>query len=274
MAVYKEWTKFCEKMHLTSIPCKTPDDVIKEGYIGDFFALKHDVECKVRKAYKLCQIEHQAGLRGVYYVQHYLLGNKKNLSLLKKMKDMGATISYHHDVMDSNGGNILEAIRDFRSKIDDFEQNGFSTVTVCQHGNPVLERVGYTSNRDFLRNEKVKEEFSGVYDIMVNFKEKIGNYVYISDSGGKWSIVTDPENNDREKSKDIPLAGIDEVLSVVEKERRVIISVHPHRWHKNKLTSFIFSTRFKLVRGFARMLIKIPFMKKFMSKHFELAKRL
>lgn len=274
MATLKEWKKLCKHLNNTRIPCKTPDSILREGYQGDFFILKHDVECKVKKAYKLCQIEAEEGLCGVFYVQHYLLKNTKNLKLLKKMQGMGAIISYHHDVMDLNGGDIERAKSDFRAKLCDFEQKGFFVSTVCQHGNPVIERVGYHSNRDFFRNSEVQKEFSSVSDIMVNFKEKIGDYVYVSDSGLKWNIVTDPENNDRVESNNLSLNSTKDVLSVVEKDKRVIISVHPHRWHKNKLTSMLFAVRFKLIRGIARILMKIPFFKKIMSRRFGLAKRI
>ena len=35
--------------------------------------------------------------------------NKKNINILRKIQELGHEVSYHHDVMDSNIGNITEA---------------------------------------------------------------------------------------------------------------------------------------------------------------------
>ncbi len=275
MAVYKEWKSFCNGLNKLDVPCKSLCAIIEEEYKGSFFALKHDVESKVKKAYKLCKIESDAGFKGTYYVQHYLLKKEKNVKLLKKMQDMGAEICYHHDVMDANRGDMEKATADFEQKIGDFKALGFYTRTVCQHGNPVVERVGYSSNRDFFRKEETQKLFSETADVMVNYKEKIGDYVYISDAGKKWKIIYDPENNDiiNSDDKNVVLQDLREVVGTVEEDKRVIISTHPHRWARNSFTSFLGTLKFKLIRGIAKILLKIPFMKKLMARFYYLAKK-
>jgi len=58
---------------------------------------------------------------------------------------MGHEISYHYDVLDSSHGDMEKAIDEFENNKQRFEELGFALKTVCQHGNPVVERVGYTS---------------------------------------------------------------------------------------------------------------------------------
>lgn len=275
MPVYKQWKKFCEKLKNIEIPSKALGELTLVEQKGDFFALKHDVENKVKKAYKLCKIESDAGIKGTFYVQHYLLEKKKNVALLKKMQSLGAEICYHHDVMDSTRGDYQKALDEFREKFGDFEKLAFNLVTVCQHGNPVVERVGYHSNRDFFRKESTVMLFPETLDVMVNYKAKVGEYVYISDAGRKWKIIFDPENNDilPSEDKDVSLDGLDEVIKVIEKERRVIVSTHPHRWNRNAFTSALSSFKFRAIKATAKILLKIPFMKKLMSRFYYLAKK-
>ena len=180
--VYKRWDDFCEKLAsngIVSIPVReiAPPNL-------DFLTLKHDVETDVKKAYRLATIEHKYGHRGSYYVQAYLMHDAANIRMLQEMQQMGHEISYHYDVMDSCKGDLEKAIAEFEQNRLLFEQNGFTIETVCQHGNPVVERIGYTSNRDFFRSEKVRALYPHIVDVMVNLKSDVPtNFTYYSDAG-------------------------------------------------------------------------------------------
>lgn len=247
---------------------------------SSFIVLKHDVETNVKSAFKIAQIENKYGHCGSYYVQAYLLDDQKNVEMLKQMHEMGHEISYHYDVMDANSGDIELAIKDFEKNVVKFKQNGFNLVTLCQHGNPIVERKGYTSNRDFFRNEKVQQKFSDLADVMVDFKEKAGGkieYLYFSDAGRKFKLIFDPINNDVIPSddKNISFENLNAVYSYVEYlGANAIISMHPHRWVKSKIKYVVKTAIFKVIRATAKVLSKIPFMKKFMSKYYYLAKKL
>ncbi len=236
----------------------------------EFVCLKRDVECKVKKAYKLCLAESKLGLKSTYYVQHDLLKKERNVSYLKKMQALGADICYHQDVMDANGGNVEKALLDFENKLNDFVSLGFCGATVCQHGNPIANREGYTSNRDFFRSEIVCKKHSEIVDVVVNMSQKTGTYTYISDVGRSWKEVLDPE---QDGSKTRKLGGINEVIATTQKEKRVIISVHTHRLNANKFTEKISSIKFNFIRRTARLLMRIPFLKKFMARFYYLARK-
>ncbi len=276
---YKCWDEFCEELHnqgVHSVPAKS---LMCERFASNYVVLKHDIETNVLNAFKMAEIEYKWGHSGSYYVQAYLLENEKNITMLQKMQKMGHEISYHYDVMDANGGDILAAMADFEAKCDMFEKNGFHLVTLCQHGNPIVERKGYTSNRDFFRNETVKKKFYNLADIMVDFKEKAfegTDYLYFSDVGRKFKLIYNPINNDLIPSddKNIPFDDLDLLWNyVTEQKVNAIISTHPHRWVKSKAKYIIKTVMFKAVKTVAKLLIKIPFMKKFMSKYYYLAKK-
>ncbi len=276
---YKYWDSFCRRLaeqKVHSIPAR---QLMTEQPQRPYLVLKHDVETNVASALKMAQIEHHYGHTGSYYVQAYLLSDEKNLAMLQQMQQLGHEISYHYDVMDSTGGNIPEAIAVFAENAALFEKNGFPLVTLCQHGNPVVERKGYHSNRDFFRNPAVQERFPQLTDIMVDFKEKaLGTteYLYFSDAGRKFKLIFDPINNDVIPSddKNIPFDSLDALLLFIqEKDANAIISTHPHRWVKSKAKYLVKTAVFKTVRAAAKLLLKIPFLKKFMSRYYYLAKK-
>ncbi|MBO5411734.1 MAG: hypothetical protein J6A38_01455 [Clostridia bacterium] len=272
--VYKKWEQVCrffKEKGVYSIPAQEV-----QGNADQYLVLKHDVETNVKRAYNIAKIEHKYGHRGSYYVQAYLLKNQKNLILLKKIQEMGHEISYHYDVMDSNKGDMEKALIEFEENRKSFEENGFLIKTVCQHGNPVIERKGYTSNRDFFRSERVQELYPNLSDIMVDYAQKKGlQYTYYSDAGRKFKLIFDPFNNDLVNSddKNIVYENLESLLASINVEGGNIISIHPHRWTKLYITYLFHATFFYSAKFIAKILIKIPFIKRILEKHYNLAKK-
>jgi len=271
--VYSIWEQFCSDLMergIKSIPAK---EVVSDA--NRFLVLKHDIENDVPKAYELARIENKFGHRGSFYVHAYLLDDEKNVVLLRKMQEMGHEISYHHDVMDSNQGNLDCALSEFENNRRRFEALGFHVETVCQHGNPIIERVGYTSNRDFFRSDRVQQAYPDIADIMVDFQDKYRtHYSYYSDAGRKFNLIFDPINNDILPSdeKNIPYENLDALLASLS--QKAIISTHPHRWTKSATEYIVREKGFQAIKKVAKLLVRIPMMKKLMSRYYYLAKKL
>lgn len=276
MFYYENWDQFCSRLTKTAVECVRACDVSVRHLNHQFVVLKHDVESKPSKALKLAQIEHKHGIRGSYYVQAYLLDEAKDLKVLKEIASLGHELSYHYDVLDASSGDLEKANIDFQSKLEKFKQSGFELTTVCQHGNPVKNRVGYSSNRDFFRNENIALQYNYMTDIVVNFKEKkLVSYLYVSDAGYKWNIISDPENNDRVKGlPDIVLKSFDDILSEVKKGNSLIVSTHPHRWEKHRIIIFLNIWLFKLVRIVFKTLSQNKLIKSVLNRFYYLAKKI
>lgn len=275
MFLYKEWECFCNILSQEGFHSIPASCVTKE--IKGYLVLKHDVETDVSSAYHIAEIEQKYGHRGSYYVQAYLLKEPKNVERLQKMQYMGHEISYHYDVMDSCYGDMELAIKEFEANRKMFESNGFPVVTVCQHGNPVVERKGYHSNRDFFRNPKVRDIYPEISDIMVNYPEKHGTkYQYFSDAGRVFRKIYDPFNNDivPSDSKNIPYRNLKELQSVLQKTGGNIVSIHPHRWESSAAVFFLRNVIFKIMKATAKVLVRIPLLKKTMSRFYYLAKKI
>ena len=273
--VYQHWTDFCRRLAekgMQSIPTR---EILPTT--TNYVVLKHDVETNVSKAYRLAAIEHKYGHRGSYYVQAYLMHDEKNILMLREMQEMGHEISYHYDVMDSCKGDLDKAIKEFADNKQLFEKNGFVISTVCQHGNPVVERVGYTSNRDFFRSERVRTLYPNIKDVMVNLKSDVPtDFTYYSDAGRVFKMIYDPLNNDIVNSddKNIAYQSLNELIEAQDFSKGVIISTHPHRWCGSAVGYLIKSYIFKIVRATAKMVMRIPLAKRIMSRYYFLAKKI
>lgn len=271
--VYKYWDQFCRDLKengIVSIPARE----VKETMTA-FLVLKHDIENTVPKAYKLAEIENKYGHRGTFYAHAYLLDDPQNVELLRKMQAMGHEISYHYDVMDSNHGNLDGAINEFEVNRKRFESLGFPIITVCQHGNPVVERIGYTSNRDFFRSSRAQALYPNIADIMVDYKEKYRtDYTYFSDAGRKFKMIFDPINNDIVNSddKNIPYEDLNDLMEALPS--KAIISTHPHRWTDSAASYIVKEKAFKIIKGTAKLAMKVPGVKKIMSRYYYLAKKI
>lgn len=277
MFIYKEWDQFCKKLGQYGINSVTASSLIDRTTEKPFLILKHDVETNLVKALKLAEIEHKYSHQGTYYIQAYLLESKKNIKIMKKIQQLGHEVSYHHDVMDSNKGDIEKAELEFMEYCELFEKNGFEIKTVCQHGNPIIERNGYTSNRDFFRNSEIANKYNHVSEIMVDFKARIKtNYKYVSDAGYGWKIIFDPETNDiiNSDEKNISLNNLEELIKVVGSGESIIVSTHPHRWQKRYIIAYIKDIVFKVIKQVVKLTIKIPIFKKIMSRYYFLAKKI
>lgn len=277
MFYYQNWNRFCQFVKDSNLATCTAEESLSMPKDRKFIVLKHDVEGNVPKALKLAEIEHRHGIRGSYYVQAYLIENPENVSILQKMKALGHEISYHYDVLDANSGDFVKAEKDFAYWLKRFNENGFEFKTICQHGNPIKKRVGYTSNRDFFRNPDIKAKYSQFVDMVVDYSHYVGQwYNYISDAGYMWKHITEPETNDlNPDSLTVPIGNFNKLKEFISNsDCSIVISTHPHRWEEYKTKIMCKTGIFKCARATAKTLQKIPFAYNLLNRFYFLAKKI
>lgn len=272
MFIYSEWDRFCG-LASNSFNCIRVDEILHQGQDVKWLAIKHDVETSVESALAIAKIESDYGIRATYYVQAYLL--EKNQSLLNEIKKLGHEVTYHYDVLDANKGNYDLALEEFSRVVGDFNKLGFTIDTVCPHGNPVMVRDGWTSNKDFFRDGAVRQKFPRIFDIVVDSSTRLPkDYVYISDAGFGWKQIANIHNNDVSNNGDIILSDIDAVLEKIKNNNHVIISSHPHRWKESRIKAVIGVGLFKILRFLVRIMSRNGFIKKILSRFYYLAKKI
>ena len=263
--LFKDYEDFCKKLaknNCFSLSAMEVLDTLPEK----FLILKHDIETNPKKALEIAKIENNFNHKASFYVHFEILMN--NIDVFKEIQNLGHEVSYHYDVLDRNKGNFQKAKEEFDKHIGILEKNGFNIKTVCQHGNPLIKREGYKSNRDFFR--KFGKEYS-IKDIVVNFKEKVGNFIYISDVGYQWQIIPNPESADLKEEKTI-FTNYDEMVELA-KNNSLIISSHPHRYFQSKLEAEFKFFIFEAMKKNAKLIYKTKVGKKIISKFYFLAKK-
>lgn len=275
MFYYKNWDRFCCALKESRIKLCTGGESLRAT--EKFIVLKHDVEGSVPNAHKLASIEYKYGICGSYYVQAFLLKDPKNIALLQDMQAMGHEISYHYDVLDAHSGDYDAAQKDFQKYLDEFHYCGFKFKTICQHGNPVKQRIGYSSNRDFFRNEDIRKRYPEFVDMVVNYSKHVHTpYRYISDAGYRWNIITLPETNDLYPDvKNIKVGNFNKLLELVlQSKDSFIISTHPHRWKNTAIEIYTKICVFRIVKIIVTLLRRVPFIETILNKFYFLAKKI
>lgn len=277
MFYYKNWDYFCRKLVESGVTLCTAEEslMLKKG--TRFVVLKHDVETFVPNAYKLANIEHKYGIKGSYYVQAYLMNDEENVRLLQEMQSWGHEISYHYDVLDAHAGDYEAAEKDFVEKSKVFAKAGLKYGTICQHGNPVKNRGGYTSNRDFFRHKDIRSRYPQWVDMVVDYsKYAVSDYKYISDASYRWNIITEPETNDlHPEVKNTRIGGFDRLFSLIEgSNESFIVSTHPHRWMDKAWKIQTKIAIFRIVRNTVMVARHIPGIEWLLNKFYFLAKKI
>lgn len=272
MFIYSIWDELCKNISLNSKSIAA-NQILNQPENTSWIVIKHDVETNVSKALELAKIENKHNIKATYFVQADLLD--ENYKILQEIKALGHEVTYHYDVMDANLGNIDEAIKEFTYNINKFKKYGFSVETVCPHGNPVMIRNGWSSNKDFFRNKVVQKIFANILDIVVDLPNKINyKYIYISDAGYSWKEIVNIENNDVKNYGDLDIKDYKELLVTIKNQDNVILSTHPHRWKKNTFKFICNLYLFKTLRFIASKIFRVPILKNILSKYYYLAKKI
>jgi hypothetical protein len=269
MFIYSVWDKICKNIAQNNII--KIEEILENVDSSNWIAIKHDVETNVLKALDLARIEAKYNIKATYYVQADLLD--ANYKLLQEIQKLGHTITYHYDVLDANAGDINRAIKEFNSNLLKFEKYGFEVKTVCPHGNPVMIRDGWNSNKDFFRDQNVKKLYPEILDMVIELPNKL-EYLYISDAGYSFKKIANIKDNDISNKGDIEIKDYKELVDILNKNRYVILSTHPHRWEKNALNFMMRIYLFKLLRVIAKTVSKVPILKNIISKYYYLAKKI
>jgi len=262
---FKDWDSFCK--FAAGFACYRVDQISDlPDHTSNWIVIKHDIEADVEKALRVARIEAQYGIMATYYVQLDLMTND-NASIWREIQRLGHEVTYHYDVLDACNGDLARASAQFAEAIARFNNLGFEVRTVCPHGNPMLRRSGWSSNKDFFRSKDNREVFSTIFDLVVDGKRKIRTpYHYISDAGYSWKVVADIENNDRVGSNDRKLEGLSEIQRLLIDGNCLIVSSHPHRFSKSLAGLAIRVALFRVARVMARIFAGIPGVRNLLSR--------
>ena len=231
MFTHRKWEDICKEIS-SSKQTITINQILNQPDGQSWIAIKHDIETNVKKALQIAKIEANYNIKATYYIQEDLVDD--NYLLLQEISSLGHEVTYHYDVLDANGGDFEKSIEAFNENIEKFKKYDLEVQTVCPHGNPVMLRNGWSSNKDFFREQKVQNLFPHIMDMVVQLPHKVNyKYTYISDAGYGWKKIVNIENNDINNYGDVDIKNYKELKNIIFTSKNLILSTHPHRWESN-----------------------------------------
>ncbi|MEX0596956.1 MAG: hypothetical protein WD512_10700 [Candidatus Paceibacterota bacterium] len=249
--------------------CKHVIGDMLDGGLDDIVFVKHDVECDIDRALDVATIENSNGIRSTYYFQFDVF--ESNVDKVRKIADLGHEIAYHYDVLDAAKGDVDLAIKTFIGHINVFNRHGYDVKTVCPHGNPLMERRGWDSNKDFFRSKNVRDQVGNFLDVVVDWNEYFTfGSIYVSDAGYKWKIISNISENDRINSKDLMVHDLGEII---DSKKSLVLSTHPHRWRKYSSSVVAIRLRFYVLRLIGKFLGRSKTIRKLLTPFYSLARR-
>lgn len=265
------WERFCSTIsYRRTILGKE----IPTSNFNDWLVIKHDVEANPERALNIAKIENRHGLKCTYYVQGDLL--EKYPGIFKEISNLGHEVTYHYDVLDANDGNIEKASEEFSMYLKKFSELGLDVESVCPHGNPVLTRNGWESNRDFFKNVDVRIQFPNIFDIVLDTHKHIDtDILYISDAGYGFNVIKDIKSGQHDVVGDtVVLDSVDRLVDYIHQHKYVIISTHPHRWFKSAISYNARRVFFKYIRRVVVKFYKYNLVKRILSPFYALARKI
>ena len=231
--------------------------------------LKHDVEHDIALAVAIGEIESELGISSTFYFQFDVAISCS--SKVIRLQELGHDIGYHYDVLDANNGDYQIAMEQFSLHLEEFSKMGVTIKSVCPHGNPIKIRSGWSSNKDFFRSPKVRQQFPGITDIVVDRDIIFPTaFWYVSDAGYRFQLIGDVLNNDRVVAPDRSIVMPDDLPLG---ELTILISTHPHRWMKSGFQFAIKRGVFFISRIIARALNRVGFLKPIFNSLYHIARR-
>ncbi len=221
---------------------------------GRFTAIRHDVDYYPKRALVLAKIESELHISTTYYIRRKFFDSDEDLSLIRKIADLGHQIGYHYEEVDThqkapNNQVARDAVGFFVGSLLDLDKLGFPIRSVCAHGNPIsdvdnkqvvhllrdnnfLDRLAFTYDREMVK-EKVSDRLIG--DASIDFTGDDFD-VYIPDTGR-----FNPRYNLKDHIDECPTArlkSLDDLKDILSssKNKRIYMNMHPDRWSGDTFT--------------------------------------
>ena len=196
---------------------------------GRFVVMRHDVDLRPDYSLATARIEHELGVRAVYYFR--AVPESWDESIIKEIGTLGHEVGYHYESLTTCNGNVEAAYQDFCENLKKLRD--LSEVhTICMHGSP---RSPYDS-KDLWKHYDFKElGIIGEPYLTTDFSHML----YLTDTGRRWDghkvSVRDKIEQWQEEwmNHGWIFHTTDDVIRALQENRmpeRLMITTHPQRW--------------------------------------------
>lgn len=205
----------------------TVRNYLKHLVDSPFLILRHDVDRRPFRAWKMALMEAKMGIFSTFYFRRSCF----QAFIIETIAQMGHEIGYHYEVMDSARGRIDVAQGIFERDLA-WLRKIVKVSTVSFHGNPLTKY----HNASFWHYFEPKQ-FGLLGDANCGIKDE--EIYFASDTGRGWNSPYNVKNHSDEfLFKRLPFMESTQLLTSVISSKwwptKLYLSIHPNRWTSNR----------------------------------------
>jgi hypothetical protein len=197
-----------------------------------FVILRHDVDLLPYHSLATAKIEHELGIRAVYYFR--AVPESWDETVIKEIAGMGHEVGYHYESLTTCNGNLDAAYEDFKKHLSEL-RSLTAVETICMHGSP---RSPFDSKDIWKKYNYKSLGIIGEPYLDTDFSQML----YLTDTGRCWDgykvSVRDkiPTYQDGWTEKGWVYHKTDDIILAIQKDSlpsKLMITTHPQRWNEN-----------------------------------------
>lgn len=194
-----------------------------------FAVIRHDVDLRPGYSLATAKIEHELGVRAVYYFR--AVPESWDERIIKAISSLGHEIGYHYESLTTCHGDIGAAYCDFCKNLEQLRTLA-EVQTICMHGSP---RSPYDSKELWKHYDFKDLAIIGEPYLTTDFSKML----YLTDTGRRWDgykvSVRDKIEKWQEEwtNKGWTFHATDDIIRALQKNRlpeQLMITTHPQRW--------------------------------------------
>ena len=210
--------------------------VALQGY-GEV-TLRHDVDRKPQNSLKTARIEHELGMKAVYYFRAKPQGWDEDV--IREISALGHEIGYHYESLATCDGDLEAAYHDFCRNLESL-RTLVPVTSICMHGSPKSK----WDSRDIWKHYDYRS-LGVVFEPYLD--TDFSTVFYLTDTGRRWdgfkASVRDkiPAYQDQWIKNGWVYHCTDDVIKAIkamEFPKKAMITTHPQRWTDNPVSWLI-----------------------------------
>lgn len=191
--------------------------------------LRHDVDDKPENSLRFGKIQHELGIKGVYYFR--AVKKSWDEDIILQLHALGHEIGYHYETMAHANGNIEKAYSLFQENLQKLRKL-VPVSTICMHGSPLSK----FDNKELWKQKNYKD-----LGIIAEpyFDVDFNKVLYFTDTGMSWQNKSVSIRDKVNGTLGHPYSSTDEIIQALEKNElnhHLMFNFHPQRWNEGKLS--------------------------------------
>jgi hypothetical protein len=192
--------------------------------------LRHDVDLLPLNSLHTARIEHDLGIKGVYYFRS--VPESWDESVIKEVAELGHEVGYHYENLTICKGDLQNAYHDFQTNLQKLRKL-VPVKTICMHGSP---RSPHDS-REIWKEYSYKD--LGIVGEPY-FDADFSKIFYLTDTGRRWDgykvSVRDKivDYQGEWDKRGLTFHTTKEIINAIDADKlpdKIMITVHPQRWN-------------------------------------------